>query len=240
MNTLLARIAAALPFKGRIDPRHLSRSDGLTELDAEALANLPPPQVIRALDAWEDGILEPGQPPVGDASPQAGRIDDFARGEDGGGGTWREPYKKNGSLERRGFFAAWCLAGRVSADDRARVMPSTYRLWKAANDGHPRLSRLQPRDAEPGDVLVVASTGGKRWGDHITVVERVDLAAGLIYTVEGNARGWVPGGAQGSAADCREGVIRRTRPIGAPRHPRCPVSGLRQTARALAVYRWAR
>lgn len=233
----LSRLADWLSSRPTV--RQLRRSDALTSLAHVPELHVPPPSVRRALDAWHDGILEPGQRPIGEAEPQADRIDDFIRGPLGLGWTWTKPYQKNGAFEWCGAFAAWCLGDAVKADDRMRIMPSTYRLHRAAANGHPGLRRLAPADAEPGDVLVVRyARGGKRWGDHICLVERVDRDAGLIHTVEGNASGWVPGGVKGDEAACREGVIRRTRPLGRASRALCPVSGLKQTAGAFAVYRW--
>lgn len=239
MQSLLARIAAALSPAAKMDGRHLRRSDGLTAQAAEPEIHAPPPHVRRALDAWHDGILEPDQRPIGDAAPRADTIDEFIRGPLGLGWGWLKPYEKNGTFEWCGAFAAWCLGDAIRSDDRLRIMPSTYRLHRAAADGHPGLRRLAPDAAMPGDVLVVQyARGGKVWGDHICVVERVDADAGLIHTVEGNARGWVAGGAKGDPDACREGVIRRTRPMRPGRRGPCHVSGLRQSAHALCVYRW--
>jgi hypothetical protein len=243
LTAMLDRIAAAITAR-QPGPsgRHLVRSDVLDQQAGEPEAHLPvrgPAHLVRALAAWREGILEPGQPPIGDATGQPERIDDMMRGPLGSGWTWRPAYTKNGQAAWCGFFAAWCLGDAIPSDDRARIMPSTYRLQQAAAARHPGLARLSPTEAQPGDVLVVRNArDGKAWGDHITIVERVDPAAGLIHTVEGNARGWVPGARMGVAEDCREGVIRRTRPMRPGLMPPCPVSGLRQSAYAHAVYRW--
>lgn len=239
MRSLLTRIAAAMSPAAKMDGRHLRRSEGLTALADVPELHVQPAQVRRALDAWHDGILEPGQPAIGGATPRPDIISEFIRGPLGIGWGWEKPYQKNGDFEWCGAFAAWCLGDAIKSDDRLRIMPSAYRLHRAAAAGHTGLRRLAPGDAMPGDVLVVRyARGGEPWGDHICMVERVDRSAGLIHTVEGNARGWVTGAAKGDPDACREGVIRRTRPLRPGRHAPCPVSGLKQGAHAFAVYRW--
>jgi hypothetical protein len=85
----------------------------------------------------------------------------------------------------------------------------------------------------------VVGDGAKKQGTHITMVYRVSLKEGLVYTVEGNARGLLPDSTVG------EGVIKRTRPLpkrvdgpGLNKHAKCPLSGLPQSAEVMHVYRF--
>lgn len=233
---MLSAVARWLHFPTpRLDPRHLRRADlqAAQEIDA---ARLAPPVVAKALKFWRLGILEPGQRPVGQASPSGEAIDDMIRRPELGAWDWVAPYKKNGQRAWCGHFAASCFGEALPQEVRKVVLASTYRLHAYGPDHG--VKRLSPADARPGDILVVKNArGGKWYGDHVTLVERVDPAAGLIHTIEGNARGWVVGAPKGSETHTREGVIRRTRPIGRASRARCPVSGLRQTAGAFAVYR---
>jgi len=126
------------------------------------------------------------------------------------------------------------VAGVASEDVRRRHMASCYRLWKAgktiegvAEDGAIPVRAVDADAIRPGDIVVVGN-GKKRWGDHICLVERVQ--GGLVYTIEGNARGVGPDG------DTFEGVVKRTRPPQKSR-ARCPVSGLRQAYEVMWAYR---
>ena len=219
-----------------LDVRHLRRIELQTALNAEAVERFTP-QVARALDYWRAGVLEPDQSAIGEATPQADAIDDIIRADDKGAWNWVDPYRKNGQRAWCGHFAAACFGESLPKPLRQKVLASCSRLVEHGPDFGVR--RLAPADAQPGDVLVVqyGRGGNARTGDHICLVERVDRAAGIIYTIEGNASGWVTGAAKGDAGACREGVIRRTRPIGRASNALCPVSGLKQTAGAFAVYR---
>lgn len=233
---LLSRFAEWAGVAPALQPRHRQRID-LQAAVAVALADRDTPEHLRrAAATWADGILEPGQRPVGPSAPAPEAIDAMIRDERAGAWDWLKPYKKNGQTSWCGHFVSYCCGEALPEAFRRSVLASTYRLWQAAADG--QLVRLAPGDARPGDVLVVKhARSDKRWGDHITLVERVDHSAGLVHTIEGNARGRVPGGLIGNADDAREGVIRRTRPMGRASRARCPISGLRQSSGAFAVYR---
>jgi len=236
MLSAVARWLNVPTLPPRLDPRHLRRVElqAVLELDAREPT---PPHIAKALDFWRMGTLEPGQRPIGQAAPDAETIDEFIRNRTLGAWDWVEPYEKNGQRAWCGHFAAACFGESMPIETRKVALASTYRLHAYGADHG--IKRLAPADARPGDILVVKNASGGKWyGDHVTLVERVDPAAGLIHTIEGNARGWVVGAPKGSATHTREGVIRRTRPIGRPSRARCPVSGLRQTAGAFAVYRW--
>jgi hypothetical protein len=125
---------------------------------------------------------------------------------------------------RRGRGQDWCghtasaIARRAAKlldrqfDTRLhRLLASTGRLdnrhsesnWRAFGYDTPR---VDPADIEPGDVVVVVTSGGKAWGDHITVaIERP--ANGQVRTIEGNASGTLPDGSQG------RGVVKRYRKL---------------------------
>ena len=141
-------------------------------------------------------------------------------------------YRANGDFSWCGAFAAFCLSVvGLSASIRKRTLPSCYRLQRDLGE---TLRAVDLKVLQPGDLLIVQRLrGGKSWGDHITVVEDIDLEAGLAHTIEGNARGLLPDGTLG------EGVVRRTRALtDEALRERCPVSGLRQTARAHRAYRF--
>lgn len=127
-----------------------------------------------------------------------------------------------------GAFAAraWGAAG-LSASVRRLRYPSTYRLGSTEAKHGPPLLRVPSTDLRPGDVLVVTD-GSKAWGSHVCLV--VDVRDGLIYTVEGNARGKIADGWVES------GVVMRTRPL-VRSDARCPVSHLPQSMWAHAAFR---
>ena len=155
--------------------------------------------------AWMSRIVEPdfdGDPPNG-----AKQIDEFIRGELGGGWSWEKEYVRNTQFAWCGMFAAHCYrsAGLKPAIAR-KVMPSCYRLYNSWRNT-PRYVQLN--EIETGDILVVGpvSPGAKKWGSHITIVESVDLALGVVNTIEGNAKGLGPDGQR------YEGVIKQKRAL---------------------------
>lgn len=216
------------PLRPLLDARHLARSSAQVELARQLDALDPaPPAVARARDLWALGILSEGQMPIGQATPQPEEISQVIRAPGAGAWTW---LPADETPDWCGHFAAACLA-HLPQRTRARVLASTYRLRAYGPDA----GVVEVDTPRPGDIAVVGYTGGKAWGDHICLVERVD--DGLLWTIEGNARGLVLGGRRGVAEDTRHGVIRRTRPMGAASRAVCPASGLQQTARLVAVYR---
>lgn len=122
-----------------------------------------------------------------------------------------------------GVFAAYCYSrvGDFLIDGQCvdlRLKPevakvallSTTRLnspdrWEQA--GVPQAIRLEPEDAEPGDLLVFR-TGrtGRPWGDHITV-GKSKPKNGEVELFEGNAWGTLGDGSRG------EGVVVNTRKL---------------------------
>jgi len=100
-----------------------------------------------------------------------------------------------------------CLSITINPELARKVLPSTYRLaspshWKAAGVEKP-LS-VRGVDALPGDVVTVGSA--KPQGTHILLVEAV-RDDGTYSSIEGNARGILPGGERG------RGVVRRERKL---------------------------
>lgn len=144
-----------------------------------------------------------------------------------------QAYERNGQFEWCGAFAAraWGAAG-LDAEVRRLRLPSTYRLGSTEARHGPPLLRVPLDRLQPGDVLVVTD-GRKAWGTHVTLVQAVRPSEGLVFTVEGNARGKLGDGSVG------EGVVLRTRPLaqGAAAGQRCPVSGLPQSLWAQVAYR---
>lgn len=188
-----------------------------------------------AVHEWGRVVREPapGRP------REAARIDGYIRGPLGLG--WpsaatgpddSQAYERNGQFEWCGAFAARCWgAAGLDAEVRRLRFPSTYRLGSTEAKHGPPLLRVPLDRLQPGDVLVVTD-GRKPWGAHVTLVQSVQAAEGLAYTIEGNARGKLGDGSLG------EGVVVRTRPLA---HGAgglvCPVSGLPQSMWALVAYR---
>ena len=55
--------------------------------------------------------------------------------------------------------------------------------------------------------MILTTASGKRWGDHITIIDRVEEDLSGVWTVEGNAFGEVP------SSERKEGVVRCFRPV---------------------------
>lgn len=151
-----------------------------------------------ALAEWNRPVHEP---------PGEGweRIDSYIRGKQGLGWSWEKRYVRDRQFAWCGAFAAFCY-GQVGlkAGVRRDVMPSTYRLYTWAKN----TDRMLPvAEVRRGDIVLVGPAGGRVWGAHITICEEPDPAAGLVRTLEGNARGTGPDGST------YEGVIRQTRPL---------------------------
>lgn len=218
------------PLLPTVDPRHLARIREQARAAAELAArDDAPEQVRRALELWALGVLSEGQVPTPDAKPDPETIAGIIRGDAAGAWGW---LPAGDVPDWCGHFVAATFGGPMPQAVRRRVMPSTYRLH-AYGAQHGVVKVEAPI---PGDVLVVGYRGGALYGDHICLVVEVD--GELIHTIEGNARGWVPGGRKGVEADARHGIIRRTRPVGPASRAVCPVSGLRQTGGYIAAYRW--
>lgn len=148
--------------------------------------------LARALEQWTAQIDEKN----GKAT-----IDAYIRSADGLGWTWEPPYVRNGQFQWCGAFAAWCWVN-VKPELRKEHFASTYRLRRWAR-GTGRY--VEPRALEVGDVAIVGAASGKKWGDHVVIVESIE--AEQIRTVEGNAIGLAPNGATW------EGVIKTARPF---------------------------
>lgn len=89
------------------------------------------------------------------------------------------------------------------------VLPSTYRIehsghWKDAGDV-PEADRVTVQEMERGDLIIVATSGRKSYGDHFAGVVSVDRDRQTVETVEANAGGVLGDGSEG------RGVVRRTR-----------------------------
>lgn len=193
--------------------------------------------VATMIALWESHVEEP--PGVG-----YGAITDLIMGDDAldwntcDAVTWRP-----GAAYTKNRMFAWCGATAAKGQGAAGLkralrykdMASTGRLYRA----FAKTARYIPLDQiQPGDVVVVGD-GGKREGDHIVTVIAVGEYPGLLTTIEGNASGLGPNG------KVFEGVVKRTRALparfGGPVHNpaiRCPISGLKLSARAMHAYRF--
>lgn len=149
--------------------------------------------VQAAQEEWARHVEEP--PGKG-----SDRIDTYIRGARSMAWEWLKRYLRDGQSSWCGAFAAHCygVAGLLQAA-RVKHLPSTYRLDRWCRRDERR--RIAHTDLQPGDIAVVGTR--KRYGDHITIVERVDEL--LVTTIEGNGHGRLPDGSSG------EGVVRRTR-----------------------------
>jgi hypothetical protein len=158
-----------------------------------------------ALEEWNGHVQEP---------PGSGweRIDEYIRSSQGLGWTWENKYIKNRQLAWCGAFAAFCFgAAGLLPTLRKKRLASTTRLYLWAR-GTARMVDPDPQIIKPGDIVVVGPTKAlSPFGSHITICESVNLFAGIIETIEGNAFGNGPDGSW------YEGVIRRGRPFSAIR-----------------------
>lgn len=86
------------------------------------------------------------------------------------------------------------------------VLPSTYRIEHAGHWGDvPEADRVTVQEMERGDLIIVATSGRKSYGDHFAGVVSVDRGSQIVETVEANARGVLGDGSEG------RGVVRRSR-----------------------------
>lgn len=229
LRTLLIERAARIP-------------DGLLEnvLGENAVEHLmglfPPPMDLGAKvaalahDLWESEIREP-------KGLHWEMIDKFIRGELGLGWTtadaktWKpnQPYNRNHMFAWCAAFISWCWGNHgLKAEIRRKNCASTYRLDKLCR-GTERAIPIE--EARPGDVAIV-SDGSLWYGEHVTLVYKAP-EDGLITTIEGNATG------RGPKGENYEGVIKRTRPLQKmPTRARCPISGRKQSANVINVWRF--
>lgn len=86
------------------------------------------------------------------------------------------------------------------------VLPSTYRIEHSGHWGDvPEAERVTVQEMERGDLIIVATSGRKSYGDHFAGVVNVDHDAQTVETLEANASGLLENGKQG------RGVVRRQR-----------------------------
>ena len=185
------------------DDRRSLRADLLDELDTPTQTKMPndhqSPEdgqraVEIALDEWRQNILEPK------AEVITGPIL-FRYIRQGALWTWVKKYQ-NRKFAWCGCFAAYAWRESVSGATRKTSFPSTYRLKQWAKGTNREISDL--KKARTGDLLIVGNK--KAWGDHITLIERIEPDLSGAWTVEGNAFGETP-----ESTKRKEGVIRRFR-----------------------------
>jgi hypothetical protein len=150
--------------------------------------------IQRALAEWEKNIIEP--------DPE---IDNYIRSRDGLGWTWADQYVKNGQFAWCGAFAAWCWTD-ARYDLRQKVFPSCYRLHARWASTSRRIK--DPLQMLPGDIVVISTSNGASWGDHITLCLEAPSGESSYKAIEGNARGELSNGERA------EGVVVNTRPLG--------------------------
>lgn len=149
--------------------------------------------VERALEQWREGILEPLRKTT--AHPILDRY--IKKGTEW---TWIKSYQ-NRKLAWCGHFAGFCWRESVSTGVRRSVFPSTWRMYDNWKGTEREIDTFL--EAQPGDIIIVGDK--KPWGDHITLLERIEEDGTGFWTIEGNAFGETPQGPK------KEGVIRRFR-----------------------------
>lgn len=120
------------------------------------------------------------------------------------------PYQNQPGAEYCGHTVSYGFQGEVDDVFLKKILASTTRLAdkgpvKWSELGYDRDSTLvQPGEIQPGDIVVVKTSGKKPWGDHIILAytHANDVGFGAI---EGNAFGVRGDGSWG------KGVIRRSR-----------------------------
>ena len=84
------------------------------------------------------------------------------------------------------------------------MFASTYRMFKWAENTKRVVKGLE--EARAGDIMIVGNK--KSYGDHITLIEKIEEDLSGAWTIEGNAYGETP-----ENTKRKEGVIRRFRPL---------------------------
>jgi len=187
------------------------------------------------LRLWHLDVRDPSARSLVQGDPEAMRwrtvIDELHKSAGWGGST---PYPGDKVGEQWcGFFAAHCWrAAGLDPKWLASFFASTIRLqawgqyapWGTKANPPPakgaprRLVARLGRESKPADLpftpregdIVVVGDGSPAAGDHITIATGVDLARGIIHTVEGNGSGNGPDGKS------RHGIVVAERPIGGP------------------------
>lgn len=186
------------------DKRRAQRAQAMKELDGDrtierpteyASAEAGQEALERGLEQWREEIIEP-RGEVTDGPILERYIQEGARW------TWQKSYQ-NRKFAWCGAFAAWCWIS-VLPKLRQKSFPSTYRLREWAKGTPREIKGLE--NARAGDIMVIATSTGKRWGDHITIIDRVEDDLSGAWTVEGNAYGETP------TENRAEGVVRCFRP----------------------------
>ena len=187
------------------DQRRARRAKLMSELDKDRSIERPTEYASeeagrealeRGLEQWREEIIEP-QGQVSDGPI----LDRYIK--EGAGWSWIESYQ-NRKFAWCGCFAAWCWIS-VLPKLRKKSFPSTYRLREWARGTPREIKGLE--NARAGDIMVIATSTGKRWGDHITIVDKIEDDLSGAWTVEGNAFGETP------TENRKEGVVRCFRPI---------------------------
>ena len=131
------------------------------------------------------------------------RITTYIKSVAGIGWSWEKDYKKNGQFAWCGAFAAFCFS-KVQFNIRQKIFPSCYRLYNNFNNTSRRAGKVRP-----GDIVTVFTSKDKTpiYGNHIVIAMSLPDVDGDFDTIEGNAKGYGPGG------EWREGVSKRTRNI---------------------------
>lgn len=163
---------------------------------------------------WRRRVIEP---PAGGAAGTARIVGYISEVGWGAQVNVKEPGKpyRNGGFAWCGCFWGWCylqtgfwpelhspaLLKRYGKRNLL-VVSSTSRLVEWAH-GTPRL--LKPKDAQPGDGVIVGPRGGNWCGEHVTMA--AEIRPNGIVTWEGNATGEGPDGQR------YEGVVKGFRPF---------------------------
>lgn len=147
----------------------------------------------RALCEWDQIIKDP------DAE-----IDRYIRSREGLGWSWSDEYQRNGQFAWCGAFAAFCWT-QVKFPIRQKIFPSCYRLYEQWSNTARRIK--DPSNMLPGDIVVISTVNGAKWGDHITLCHEAPNGGDSYEALEGNAKGTLGDGSTG------EGVIKQTRPL---------------------------
>jgi hypothetical protein len=187
------------------DQRRAQRAKAMKELDKDRSVERPTEYASaeagrealeRGLEQWREEIIEP------EGEVNEGPILERYI-QEGAGWSWQKSYK-NRKFAWCGCFAAWCWIS-VLPKLRKKSFPSTYRLREWARGTPREIKGLE--NARAGDIMVIATSTGKRWGDHITIIDKIEEDLSGAWTVEGNAFGETP------SENRAEGVVRCFRPI---------------------------